>query len=174
MTERLALFLGLALAAGCAERTPPPDEPMVDLDDAERGGAGSAPAPGGAPAASRKEAPAVPRERSGEIARAELDRVLEAGPGRLLARVQVKASVTRGRFNGWEVVRIPWPGVDLVAGDVVLTVNGRTLEHPLELKVLWDDLRKANAIAVEVSRKGEKFALQFDIVPAVGTAKTSE
>ena len=170
MTQRLALVLGLALAAGCAERTPPPDEPMVDLDDAERGSADPAPAR----AASKKEAPAVPRERSGEIARAELDRVLEAGPGRLLARVQVKANVTRGRFNGWEVVRIPWPGVDLIAGDVVLTVNGRTLEHPLELKVLWDDLRKANAIAVEVSRKGEKFALQFDIVPAVGAAKTSE
>jgi hypothetical protein len=169
VNERLALLLGLALAAACAERTPPPDEPTIDLDDAERGGASPGPAPAAAPA---KEAPAVPRERSGEIPRAELDRVLEAGPGRLLARVQVKASVTRGKFNGWEVVRIPWPGVDLVAGDVVLTVNGRTLEHPLELKVLWDDLRKANAIAVEVSRKGEKFALQFDIVPAVGASKS--
>jgi type II secretory pathway component PulC len=93
--------------------------------------------------------------------------VLEAGPGRLLARVDVKASVTGGRFIGWEVVRNPWDDVDLVAGDVILSVNGRTLEHPLELKVLWDDLRKANAIAVEVDRKGEKLRLDFTIVPAV-------
>lgn len=169
--RRAALALALA-ACACAERTPPPDEPLLDLDDAERSGARAA-APA-TPAVTKKPAPAVPRQRTGEIQRAELDRVLEAGPGRLLARVQVKANVTRGRFNGWEVVRIPWPGVDLVAGDVILTVNGRTLEHPLELKVLWDDLRKANAIAVEVDRKGEKFGLRFTIVPAVGAAATAE
>jgi hypothetical protein len=164
--------LGLILA-GCAERTPPPDEPMVDLDDAERaepGSAGEKSATGEAPA----KRPAVPRHRTGTIERAELDRVLEAGPGRLLARVRVKANVTGKRFNGWEVVRVPWQAVDLLAGDVVLAVNGRTLEHPLELKVLWDDLRKANAIAVDVDRKGEKFALTFDIVPAVGAAARPE
>lgn len=147
--------------AACAERTPPPDEPLLDLDDARRG------EPASATAEKKAAAPAVPRRRKGEIPRAELERVLEAGPGRLLARVPVKAKVTRGRFNGWEVVRSPWREVDLVAGDVILTVNGRTLEHPLELKVLWDDLRKANAIAVEVDRKGEKFGLEFAIVPAV-------
>ena len=163
----LALALGIHLAA-CAERTPPPDEPLVDLDDAERTEPASpAPAPS-AQGGTAKSAPALARRRTGEIQRAELERVLQAGPGRLLARVQVKANVTGKRFNGWEVVRIPWPAVDLVAGDVILAVNGRTLEHPLELKVLWDDLRKANAIAVEVDRKGEKFALTFDIVPAVG------
>ena len=165
----LGFGLGLTLAS-CAERTPPPDEPMLDLDDAGRAEPASAPGAGARKGEEKEQekAPAVPRRRTGEIQRAELERVLQAGPGRLLARVRVKANVTGKRFNGWEVVRIPWPSVDLVAGDVVLAVNGRTLEHPLELKVLWDDLRKANAIAVEVDRKGEKFALTFDIVPAVG------
>jgi len=169
------IAIALVLAASCAERTPPPDRPMIDLDDAERGEA--APAGGGAQSPGQREKaapPPVARRRSGEIPRADLERVLTAGPGRLLARVQVKAKVIRGRFSGWEVVRSPWGEVDLVAGDVVLAVNGRTLEHPLELKVLWDDLRKANAIAVEVDRKGQKFALQFDIVPAVGAAATSK
>ncbi len=169
--RRAALALGLALAAACAERTPPPDEPMVDLDDAERAEPGSARPASAKPAA--RPAPAVPRRRKGEIPRADLDRVLEAGPGRLLGRVKVKANVTRGRFNGWEVVRNPWADVDLVTGDVILTVNGRTLEHPLELKVLWDDLRKANAIAVEVLRKGEKFGLEFAIVPPVTAPATT-
>jgi type II secretory pathway component PulC len=155
--KRIALLLVLA---ACAERTPPPDEPMIDLDDDGRAEPASPPA-----AAKNKVAPA--RRRSGEIPRADLERVLAAGPGRLLARVEVKASVTGGRFIGWEVVRNPWDDVDLVAGDVILSVNGRTLEHPLELKVLWDDLRKANAIAVEVDRKGEKLRLDFTIVPAV-------
>ncbi len=156
--KRLALLL---LVAGCAERTPPPDEPMIDLDDDQRA------EPASPPVVEKKAAPEVPRRRSGEIPRADLDRVLEAGPGRLLARVQVKASVTKGRFIGWEVVRNPWAEVDLLAGDVILSVNGRTLEHPLELKVLWDDLRKANAIAVDLDRKGEKLHLEFAIVPAV-------
>jgi S1-C subfamily serine protease len=167
----LALGIGLTLAA-CAERTPPPDEPMVDLDDAER--AEPASGTGARKPAAKETSPAVPRQRTGEIQRTELDRVLAAGPGRLLARVQVKANVSGKKFIGWEVVRVPWPAVDLLAGDVVLAVNGRTLEHPLELKVLWDDLRKANAIAVEVDRKGEKFALKFDIVPAVGAAARPE
>lgn len=156
------LALAAALLAGCAERTPPPDEPMLDLDDGARAEPASAPA-AAAPAA---EPPPVERRRRGEIQRAALDEVLAAGPGRLLRRVAVKASVKGGRFKGWEVVRSPWREVDLVAGDVVLAVNGRTLEHPLELKVLWDDLRKASTIAVEVDRKGQKFALEFAIVPA--------
>jgi hypothetical protein len=154
--KRLALLL---LFAACAERTPPPDEPMIDLDDDGRA------EPASPPAAARKVAPARPRRRSGEIPRADLDRVLEAGPGRLLARVEVKASLHGGRFIGWEVVRNPWEDVDLLAGDVILSVNGRTLEHPLELKVLWDDLRKADALTVEVDRKGEKLRLDFAIVP---------
>jgi len=162
--KRLAL---LFLVAGCAERTPPPDEPMIDLDDDARA------EPASPRVAEKKVAPEVARRRTGEIPRADLERVLEAGPGRLLARVEVKASVTRGRFIGWEVVRNPWAEVDLLAGDVILSVNGRTLEHPLELKVLWDDLRKANAIAVEVERKGEKLHLEFTIVPAVAAPAPS-
>jgi type II secretory pathway component PulC len=149
----------LAWLAACAERTPPPDEPLVDFDDAERGSPTVA-----------EPAPAehvVVRRRKGEIPRGDLDRVLAAGPGRLLARVQVKARLKNGKFIGWEVVRNPWADVDLVAGDVVLSVNGRTLEHPLELKVLWDDLRQANAIAVQVDRSGETFGLEFSIVPAI-------
>jgi hypothetical protein len=149
----------LAWLTACAERTPPPDEPLVDFDDAERGSPTTA-----APATAE---PAVVRRRKGEIPRGDLERVLAAGPGRLLARVQVKARLKSGKFIGWEVVRNPWADVDLVAGDVVLSVNGRTLEHPLELKVLWEDLRKANAIAVHVDRNGEKFGLEFSIVPAV-------
>lgn len=171
--RRIAVVL-LLLAAACAERTPPPDEPLLDLDDARRAEAGPRAGAAGSPPAKKAAAPAVPRQRKGEIPRAELDRVLEAGPGRLLARFRVKAKVTRGRFIGWEVVRSPWAELDLVAGDIVLTVNGRTVEHPLELKVLWDDLRKANTIAVEVERKGQKFGLRFDIVPAVGAAATSK
>jgi hypothetical protein len=139
---------------------------MIDLDDDGRA------EPASPPAAAKKKVVAA-RRRRGEIRRADLERVLEAGPGRLLARIEVKARVSGGRFIGWEVVRNPWDDVDLVAGDVILSVNGRTLEHPLELKVLWDDLRKANAIAVEADRKGEKLRLDFTIVPAVAAPAPS-
>jgi hypothetical protein len=103
--------------------------------------------------------------RSGEIARADLNRVLDAGPGAFLGRAEVKVRLARGAFRGWEVVRPPYPEIDLVAGDVVLSVNGRILEHPVDLERLWSDLRAASAIDVDVERAGGRFALRFAVVP---------
>jgi hypothetical protein len=152
------VMLLLLVLVACADRTPEADEPLLDLDQE----AAAAPRETAA-----EPAPERPRQRKGTIARADLDAVLAAGPGRFLASIEVKASVAKGRFKGWEVVRNPYPEVDLVAGDVILAVNGRSLEHPLELKLLWDDLRAANAILVEVDRRGEKFTVGYEVAPPV-------
>ena len=157
-----AIALAIAVALGaCGGPGPDPAAPddgrLLDLEDPETTGRA---APDRADA---ETAPAAPRRREGTIARADLDRVLDAGPGRFLARVEVKARSSEGRFTGWEVVRSPWAHVDLQPGDVVLRVNGRSLEHPLELKLLWEDLRRAPAIEAQVERGGERFALRFTI-----------
>ena len=151
----LAAVCAVALAA-CGSRAPPqqPGEQVEEPDDARAAAAESAP---GADSATS------PRE--GKIARADLNRVLDAGPGAFLARTEVKARLAKGQFRGWQVVRSPYAKIDIVPGDVVLSINGRTLEHPVDLERLWRDLRAANAIDVDVDRGGRKFALRFSVVP---------
>ncbi len=152
----LALAVLAAVAAACGGRSPPPETAEDVEDPAEARAVGEPEA--GAPASGS------PR-RGGEVARVELNQVLDAGPGAFLARGEVKVRLVKGQFGGWRVVRTPFPDIDLVAGDVLLSVNGRRLEHPVDLERLWSDLRAANTIDVDVERRGQRFALRFAVVP---------
>lgn len=151
----LAAVGAVALAA-CGSRAPPAQgvEQVEEPDDARAAAAESAPG-----------ADSATSPRDGKIARADLNRVLDAGPGAFLARTEVKARLDKGQFRGWQVVRSPYEKIDIEPGDVVLSINGRTLEHPVDLERLWRDLRAANAIDVDVDRGGRKFALRFSVVP---------
>src|SRR5690606_19740584 len=115
-----------------------PDEPLIDVDD-PRAGAPLGESTQGEAEDRRPAEPEGPRTRQLTLSRAEVDRVLDAGQGRFLSTFEVKARVVQGAFRGWELVRTPWPTIDLRPGDVVLEVHGRTLEHPLELNLLWND-----------------------------------
>src|SRR5690606_24932453 len=106
------------------------------------------------------------RLRELTIHRDQVDPVLAAGPGRFLATFEVRARVIAGRFTGWQIVRAPWPRIDLIAGDVVVRINRRTVERPLELEPLWTELKTADALDLEVERGGEAFALRVAIAAA--------
>jgi S1-C subfamily serine protease len=156
LAQALLAAHAIALAA-CGAHAPPTDPGSEELED-----------PNAARTASTetaKDAKSVPSPHGGQIARVDLNGVLDAGPGAFLARAEVKARVVKGQFSGWQVVRSPYAQIDLVPGDVVLAVNGRTLEHPVDLERLWRDLRAANTIAVDVDRGGRRFALRFAVVP---------
>ncbi len=163
-TRRAALELipvlaavGAVALAACGSRAPPENpgvEQVEEPDDALAASAETAPG-----------ADATTSSRDGKIARADLNRVLDAGPGAFLARAEVKARLDKGQFRGWQVVRSPYTKIDIVPGDVLLSINGRTLEHPVDLERLWRDLRAANAIDVDVDRGGRKIALRFSVVP---------
>jgi S1-C subfamily serine protease len=155
LIQVLAAVGALALAA-CGSAPPASSgvEQVEQPDDAREAAAESAPG-----------ADSATSPRDGKIARADLNRVLDAGPGAFLARAEVKARLDKGQFRGWQVVRSPYSKIDIVPGDVLLSINGRTLEHPVDLERLWRDLRAANAIDVDVDRGGRKFALRFSVVP---------
>jgi len=158
-----ALVVVALVGPGCALHSPDADEPLVALDDPDVGYRPGQ-APPDEPAEPAEPAPEAPRHREGHITRAEVDRVLADGPGPMLAQVPVEAVVKDGAFAGWRLQSAPFTGVDLQPGDVVLGVNRRTLQHPLELKLLWDELKSAEAISVDVARGSEKFTLDFQIV----------
>jgi hypothetical protein len=183
----LAVMLGLALGGGCATQakssigdgrtasTAPANGNLLD-ENAEQGDARR---PGAAPTgeplptepptsvAATGLAPGPADARS--IGRGELNRVLDAAPGRFLAKIDSEPRFRDGRFHGWRL-RAFFPGdprfarVDLRPGDVVVRVNGQRLERPDDLFSVWTALRTARELVVELERDGTPRTLRWTIV----------
>jgi type II secretory pathway component PulC len=105
----------------------------------------------------------------GAIRRAELVTVLDAGLGRFLQGVQTEASLDDGRFVGFRLVSIypddpRFRSIDLKPGDVVVRVNGQSVERPEQAFQVWDGLRVASQLLIEYLRAGERREIRFDIV----------
>jgi hypothetical protein len=168
---RVAALLALTCVLGCATSRPRSDQPLITEEDdpaaraAHIGGERpAAPAPPAEPAA-----PRGPLARAGRIPREQLDAVLDAGPGAFLRGIQVDAEVVDRRLRGWRIRRF-WPGdarfaqVDLLPGDLVLSVNGHLIVRPEHLQSVWDGLRDAHRLTVEVDRQGAIYQLDYTIV----------
>jgi PDZ domain len=174
---RAGLLAVVALACGPKVSTTPH---MVDDDLDTR--ATAAPAEATAPradprteprAGSRVVAPPGKGLRTGTIARARLVAVLDAGPGTFLRQLEVAPRLLGDRFVGWQLVQLldrqgPLHDVDLLPGDVLLAINGKPLSRPDELQTMWDSLRTANEVTVQMSRGDQKLELHFTIQPPVG------
>jgi hypothetical protein len=114
----------------------------------------------------RVPAPAPPPDPTRpRMTRAQLYRVLDAGPGAFLRTVRVRASHGPKGFAGWEVLAL-WPDahIDIGPGDVVVRVNGRPIERPEQLNQVWDSLRSVFEFVVEYRRGGERRELRVTVV----------
>ena len=169
MSFRLAA--ALLLLGACAGSPPRPDYPLITEDDdpaAKAAHIGGGKPPPGAPE-ERQAPPAQPRTRTGSIGREQLDTVLDAGPGAFLRGLQVDPEVVDHRLRGWRIRRF-WPDdaryarVDLLPGDLVLSVNGHLIVRPEHFQRVWDDLRDAKQLVVEVERAGAVYRLEYTIV----------
>jgi hypothetical protein len=139
---------------------------LVACGGARESGAGPRPAPTASPAPSADyEPPTV----QGTIRRSDLVAVLDAGLGRFLQGVQIEASLDDGRFVGFRLVSLypddpRFRSIDLAPGDVVVRVNGQSVERPEQAFQVWDGLRVASQLLVEYLRAGERREIRFDIV----------
>jgi S1-C subfamily serine protease len=155
---RAALLFVVALALSCATAAPPPL------------GEGPTPAPVVAPPAAPEPPPATcdAFARAGVLRRAAVNRAVDAGLGRWLSGVEVDPDVQKGRFRGW-VIRRLYPGdvcyreVDLQPGDVVLRINGKSIERPEQANEVFRSLTTAPAVVVEFLRAGAARQLTFPI-----------
>jgi type II secretory pathway component PulC len=111
--------------------------------------------------------------RDGVIDRARLVTILDQGPAHVLAGFEVAAEQLHGTFVGWRLVRFLPAGarfaaLDILPGDVLLTVNHRSLGKPTDLSDLWAELYTADAIEAELRRGGTPLTIRFQItLPAV-------
>jgi S1-C subfamily serine protease len=106
--------------------------------------------------------------RAGVLRRSAVGKVVEGGLGRWLSAVEVDPGVSQGRFRGW-VVRSLYPGdpcyrdVDLRAGDLVVRVNGKSIERPEQASDVFSSLRTAPALVVDYVRDGQNHTLTLPI-----------
>lgn len=105
----------------------------------------------------------IERSRVLKVSRAQLNRILDGGVGKLLTSMEVRAVVRDGNFAGWEIIDLQNPWIDLVPGDVVTAVNGQPIETPAQVQTLWLGLRGVDAIVVSAQRGGVPFELRFDV-----------
>ena len=163
-----AALLALLVACGPKVSTKPPsyDE---DLDNKQAVPA----APVDELTMEREVAPPGKGLRAGTIARDKLIAVLDAGPGMFLRQFEVTAKLAGDRFVGWQLVQLvgsqanPLYDVDLLPGDVLLSINGKTIARPDQLQTVWDGLRTADTVTAQLWRGQTKLTLEFAVEPKV-------
>jgi S1-C subfamily serine protease len=176
--HRIACALALSwcsLAIGCAPRSSDRDDSMVTPsgdDDAESLGLrptmdeGDPRPPGGGSATG----PAIARPPA-TIYRQELRRATERGPAYVLRQLGPEPFRHHGTWVGWEITRL-WPddptvcapGCDVELGDVILSVNGSTLETPQAFAEALEALPKADRLVVHSLREGKRRERSYRIV----------
>lgn len=149
-------LLILIILAGCAHKAETRDEPRAT----------ELPPVAEAPTEIASEAPA---RAPGTVSRAEVDAVLARSPGVLLAEVEPEPRFVSGRFHGWRLTRFfprdaRFSTVDLKAGDVVTKINGRSVEKPEQLMQVWNSLKTAGELTLDVERNGAPRTLRWTIV----------
>lgn len=112
--------------------------------------------------------PSVPAGKEHTIGRREIDAVLAQSPGYFLQHVETKAQFRGGHFHGWRLIAFfpgdnRFSGIDLQAGDVVTSVNGKPIEQPDQFMAVWTELRSSNQLTVDVERDGTPRTLRWQI-----------
>lgn len=103
------------------------------------------------------------------ISRTALRAELARGIGRFLQNVKIEAVLSHGHFIGWRILAVYSKRPDvhvqgIKAGDVLLRVNGVSVERPEDLKSVWDTLETAKELVLEIERDGQPSALHYAIV----------
>lgn len=104
----------------------------------------------------------------GIIPRWRVQAELNRGIGRFLRNVRVNAVLSHGHFLGWKLLALfpERPDVrvrGLQTGDVLLRVNGASVERPEAFKAIWDTLRNADELTLEIERGGQQTKVHYKI-----------
>jgi hypothetical protein len=105
---------------------------------------------------------------AGVIGRETWRAELAQGIAKFLRQVRTEPAFSHGRFVGWRLLEVYARRSDvhvqvLRAGDTVLRVNGRSLEHPEDFKSVWDKLGEAHELVLDIDRAGHPSKLHYAI-----------
>jgi S1-C subfamily serine protease len=171
---RPLLFLPLALGA-CASSAPssgagfPEEAPGPELAGPEATPVSpSSPAPAPSSPAPAPAAACDAFLRPGVLRRGTVVRAVDRGLGQWLQGVTVAPVRSGNRFQGWRVERLHpddpcFRALDVVPGDVVTRINGATLERPEQANGVFQSLRAAPTVRVELLRAGSARTVTLQI-----------
>lgn len=103
-----------------------------------------------------------------ELRRAALDELLAKGPAYALAMVQIDPAKKDGKFVGFRIVsfRSEIPAyLDLRPGDVVTRINDLPIERPEQFFDVFEKLKTAAEVKLDVLRDGAPKTITVPIVP---------
>ncbi len=169
MARALVLLMLLTACGGAnAERIAADDAEPVATENA----ADEAPRGSGA----TEYVPAKARIPDGAIDRVLLDRALAAGPGWLLSEVPLQPTfLAKHKFGGFKLLSVfrNDPKVlryGIRPGDIVRAVNGQKIVTPGDLLLVFERLKTADVLEIDVQRDGADRQFRFPILPALGLA----
>ncbi|MGH7293316.1 MAG: hypothetical protein ACRELB_00210 [Polyangiaceae bacterium] len=104
------------------------------------------------------------------LPRSAVREVVAQGLGSFLQHVDVSDQpvFVAGKFHGFRIAALRddgfWKGVDLKAGDVVVSVNGFPIERPEQAQTAFESLDVASELHVSYERDGRPRDLVYAIV----------
>ena len=116
-----------------------------------------------------EEQVASSKSMGGTLDRAEVVAFLDQGPAQMLSQVPVMPLLDGEDLLGYRLEAF-FPGnpmfqdVDMQMGDVVVSVNGRRIVRPDDLFQVWEALRTAPYLQIDVIRDNTLRTLSWDIV----------
>lgn len=117
------------------------------------------------------EPPPPPVNPPGTLERPLVERVLAAGPGWLLQQVHLDPTFTgKHKFSGFRISSLfdNSPKVlrfGIQPGDVLRAINGQKIVTPGDLLLVFERLKTANMLEVDVTRGAEDLHFRFPILP---------
>lgn len=120
------------------------------------------------PAAITKAPPAGGIIAAGSITAADMSATLARGPQQFIAELTVRPVMEGRRFHGFELLKIapasPLAGtVHLRPGDVIVSVNGASVERPDQFMKLWEALPKASHVDLKLRRAGHAMTYRWTV-----------
>ena len=159
----------LLLVTSCATSNPDLAAPAPLVGEQPTPMAVAAPAPVAEPPAPPPPAVCMAFVKPGVLKRSAVVHVVDAGVGHWLAGgAEVERKIAKSRFLGWQIRRL-YPGdpcyaaVDLRPDDVVILVNGKSVEKPEQAHEVLTSLRTATELVVDFLRDGKPQKLTLPI-----------
>ncbi|MBN2715664.1 MAG: hypothetical protein JXX14_07395 [Deltaproteobacteria bacterium] len=100
------------------------------------------------------------------VTRAELDAIINKGPGYALGTVQTDPVKANGKFVGYQIIgfRLDAPAVlGIQPGDIVHHINGISIEKPMALVDIFEKLKTAPTLEFALIRNGKEITLSTPV-----------
>ena len=102
--------------------------------------------------------------------RAVFKAIMARGPQQFIAGLKVKPHSVRGRFVGFKLVgHTPESPVarstNIRVGDVILSVNGHSLERPDQFMRAWETIQTAKSLEIRLLRAADRFRYRWTFLP---------